>query len=344
MQIRYKPETTVEAYRLTPQNIREIAGKAKGLRLVIKDMMGYRMDPLDWCLKMKGLNGDMRVALIGDWVLRDRKGDFSFESNETIGQFFDLPLDASVESAILEATLAQRDRFEPQYGLTEDQTRMVANLQALKKMLADRLQTYPLRDLVPGSAAWFMDSGWTVVAPPMSRNDVIYALRGHFVSRAKWVGSVQDIAKLTYGGWTSVSRAEQEKHIARVLNPSRIIDEPDYHDLAYLRNYDLAVLAIRPGAEIGPRKLIEFHEDIGAWHIQLGDAEDRLPLFQSFAETLVLLLAQERVKARCIELRGADAYSRLSPGVHEELIGREIEKINPNYREVDDGQMDRPRG
>ena len=345
MQLSPKPEATVEAYRLTPQNIEEIMNLMPIMWLIERDNYGNEMDALDRCLKMRGANERYVSAKIGDWVLRDHLGQISFETNQTIKDRFNLPDAAYLDSMALDDLLAQRDRFEPQYGLTEDQTRMVANLQALKKLYANKMASYAFPFHAGDIKSWFPEGGQTISAGSMADSDVLRAMREHFASRARLIAESRGDVDAAFSGWQNLSNNEQEKYIARVLKPSRIIDAPDAHDLVYVRNVDLLASVIRPGSQIGPRRLTEFRSDIAAWNWHMNDGDDTmLPMSQSYVESVSMDLALRRVRNQCVEHHGNDAYSSLSPEAYELLLGEEIQKFAPDYREVDGEQMSRPRG
>ena len=340
MRLHYHPNTSVEAHRVTPSSIVAVAVWTEVGKIVDKDMTHGPLPPLERCIHIKGRDGSNQVALMGDWILKNEDGSFVRKTHEDVSRMFVAPVNSH-----LDQMLASRDIIPSQYGLTRAQSMMLANLQAIKKMICiDKMKNYHFNGRINGLDSWYVhseDAGLTLKA---NLSDCVEELRKHFFTRVSWVCHAQENENMRFGGLFDMPRAEQEKWLARVILPSRILAEPDAFDMMYLQNYERVVRAVVPGAQVKSGVLVKLIPGQQAWVTYNESRRESGVMSQSFAESLVWDRARTEVRNDYV---GADAeveYAQMTPIDRERLIGEKIDSFIAACSEAEPSSRARHRG
>ena len=249
MKLTYKP-TSIDGRRVTPDSIKEIA-EWWCVRGVIK---GAEYPPLEQAVQFESKGGLTETALIGDWILRDRDNQYSVVSHQFVLQNFD---GLTNEFAEFDRHLRNRGRIEPQYGLTEDQTLVLANLQALKKLVKPGdVSLYRIEALPDSADLWRVvafngeqKNGLNTIHTVSLLRDLRTDLLRHVLSLMALERRDPTHSTPFFVSWQALSRAEQERLFARVINPNKQVEAPDEHELQYVHNHFAVASALHEGME-----------------------------------------------------------------------------------------------
>ena len=334
--------------RVKPQTLFEVADWVPGAQIVSHNSRGGVLPPSERGIRFTDKDGNRAVAIVGDWIVCRGSGEYSRENHIDMLRRYDVDDDPE-----LNAMLSARDLFVNQTATTEIYTLVLACLQACKKIDREgKIDRKPIREYLEIARFWYANKPDGQVVPAVNVLRRCDTLRDLFIARIDAIRSVQNAQQgsdTSYLNWYLLNAEERARWLYRASQPGKTIDTPDEHDLAFLKNYDLAASLVKPGVRIGSYTLREYKPQTDRWAaLTRTGGHDEIP--NGHAHEYILSYAcseaqRQFVSNSPLDEDGAHAqFALLSALETEKLIYDQLKNFNQNKPKADLRHVSRPRG